>query len=88
MGAPGNTHGSTYFQSTDLWNITGVGLVIPDQFQFISKLELPLLILGDGAFPLAKSIKKPYGDAVLSEEKCNFNYKGSKARMVIEGAFG
>lgn len=57
MGAPRNTHGSTYFQSTDLWNITDVGLVIPDQFQFISKLELQLLILGDGAFPLAKSIK-------------------------------
>ena len=31
---------------------------------------------------------KPYGEAVLSEQKRYFNYRLSRARMVTEGAFG
>ena len=83
---PGNTRDSTYFQSTDLYDRTEAGLVIPDQVQVVNGLEIPPLILGDRAFPLRTWITKPYRDAVLSEE--NFNYRGSWARMVTEKAFG
>ena len=44
--------------------------------------------MGDGAFLLRTWITKPYGDVVLSGEKRYFNYRGSRARMVTEGAFG
>ena len=37
VGAPGNIHDSTYFQSTDLWNRIEAGLVIPDQVQVVIK---------------------------------------------------
>ena len=72
MGTPGNTHNSTYFQSTDLWNRIEAGLVITDQVEVVNGLEIPPLILGDGAFPLRTWITEPYGDAVLSEEKRYF----------------
>ena len=87
-GAPGNTHDSTYFQSTSLWDSITKGKVLPSQVQNIDNLEIPPLILGDGAFPLRSWITKPHGDAILLEEKRYFNYRLSRARMVTEGAFG
>ena len=65
-----------------------LALVIPDHVQVKNGLKIPPLIVGDGAFPLKTWITKPYGDAVLSEEKRYFNNRGSRARMVTEGTFG
>ena len=31
---------------------------------------------------------KPYTNAVLTPQQCNFNYRSSKARIVTEGAYG
>ena len=54
----------------------------------IDNITFPPTILGDGAFPMRTWIMKPYGEAVLSEQKIYFNYRLSRARMVTEGAFG
>ena len=87
VGTPGNTHDSTYFQPTDLWNRTEAALVIPDQVQVVNSLEVPPLVVGDRTFPLRTWITKPYGDAVLSDKKSYFNWRGSRTRLVTEGAF-
>ena len=73
MGAPGNIHNSTYFQSTDLWNGIEVGLVITDQVQVVNGLGfgIPPIILGDGGISVKNNktwIAKTYRDAILSEE--------------------
>ena len=81
-----NTHDSTYFQSTDLWNRIEANLVISDQ-GLVKDLEIPPLIMGDGTCPLRKWIAKPYGDSVLSEGKRYFNHRGSMAKMGTEGVF-
>ena len=86
VGTLCNTHDSTYFQSTDLWNRIEANLVISDQ-GLVKDLEIPPLIMGDGTCPLRKWIAKPYGDAVLSEGKRYFNYRGSMAKMETEGVF-
>ena len=87
-GAPGNTHDSTLLQSTDLWREIVSGEKIPNVMQLIDDVEIPPLILGDGAFPLRTFLMKPHGDAVLSDEKRYFNFRHSRARLVTEGAFG
>ena len=69
LGAPGNTHDSTYLQSTSLYNEITRGKVLPDKFQQIGEIDVPPMILGDGAFPMKTWMFKPHGDAVLSEEK-------------------
>ena len=51
-------------------------------------VEIPPIILGDGAFPIRTWLQKPYGNAVLSEEQRYFNFRLSKGRLVTEGAFG
>ena len=88
VGAPGNTHDSTLFQSTKLWGRIVDGDAIPNVVQKVKKVDIPPQILGDGAFPLRTWIMKPHGDAVLSKEKRYFNYRHSRARLVMEGAFG
>ena len=52
LGATGNTHDSTYFQSTHLFHEINEGNVLPEKFQFIGNTKIPPMILGDGAFPM------------------------------------
>ena len=51
-------------------------------------VETPPIILGDGAFPIKYRIMKPRVDAVSTPEKAYFNYRLSRARMIMEDAFG
>ena len=88
VGAPGNTHDSTMMQSTELWSQIVEGKIIPNLVQEVNNIEVPPLILGDGAFPLRTWIMKPHGDAVLPDNKRYFNFRHSRARLVTEGAFG
>ena len=88
LGAPGNTHDSTYFQSTSLWGDICSGNILPDKAVEVNGVEIPPIILGDGAFPLRSWLMKPHGDAILTSEKAYFNYRLSRARMITEGAFG
>ena len=66
-----------YLQSTDIWRKIFEGDFIPNVAQKIEDVEIPPLILADGAFPLRTFLMKPHGDAVLPGNK-----------LVTEGAFG
>ena len=49
---------------------------------------MPPVILADSAFPLKNWLLKPYTNAILSPKQRYFNYRLSRARIVIEGAYG
>ena len=88
IGAPGNTNDSTYFRSTDLWRRISEGDVIPEETCVLNNVNIPPIVLGDGAFLLKTWMMKPYGDAVPTPRKRYLNYRGSRRHLVTEGAFG
>lgn len=50
--------------------------------------EVPYVIVADDAFSLSSNIMKPYSARTLSHERRLYNYRLSRARRVVENAFG
>lgn len=68
-----------------------------DQLQLPADAELPgaseigpmpHVIVADAAFPLKRYIMRPYPGQDLSDERLVFNYRLSRARRIVENAFG
>lgn len=53
-------------------------------------IEVPYMILGDEAFPLLNNLMKPYprDQSTIDTTKAIYNYRHSRARRVVENAFG
>ena len=49
---------------------------------------IPFMLVADDAFPLKDYIQKPYSQAGLTQEKRIYNYRLSRARRIVENAFG
>ena len=85
---PGNSHDSIIFQSTELWRDITEKEIVSQIGKDVNGTIVPPLILGDSAFPFRTWLMKPFTNAVLSPQQRYFNYRLSRARMIIEGAYG
>ena len=65
---------SIIFQATGIYAEIARGKKLPSIAQLERNVDIPLLILGDSAFPLHTWLMKPYGNAVLTPEQRPLNY--------------
>ena len=65
------------------------GKLLPNWTEVIGGKDIPLVILGDPAYPLLLWLMKAFPDnGLLSQEQRAFNHRLSHARVVIEHAYG
>ena len=85
---PGNSHDAMILQSTNLFHKMKNESLIPSYYKEDDGVEIYPTLVGDSAFPFLPWLMKPYGSTTLTEQQRYFNYRLSRARMVVEGAFG
>ena len=90
VGAAGRAGDAGVYAESELKRaITSNSLDLPPRTNIAgisNKLEYH--IIGDDAFPMTTSLMKPYPHRNLGKEKRIFNYRLSRARKVVENAFG
>lgn len=89
VGAYGGNADSSVFGSSEFGRRLLAGeLGLPPPTELENGVLLPYFIVGDAAFPLKENLMKPYPGKKIPPIEENFNYRLSRARRVIENAFG
>ena len=89
VGWPGKVHDARVFANSPFYRKANSGILFPNWTRTLNGVEVPLIILGDPAYPLLPWLMKPYMDnAQTTAKERTFNYRQSRARMVVENAFG
>ena len=90
VGWPGKVHDARVFSNSSIFKKGQNGTLFPkEQFADIDGFKVPLFITADAAYPLLPWVMKPFPEnGTLGSDKLHFNYRISRARMVVENAFG
>ena len=89
VGWPGKVHDARVFRNSNIYTKGCQGTLCPPRPRNINGTDVPLVILGDPAYPLLPWLMKPFPDnGRLNDGQKTFNYRQSRARMVVENAFG
>lgn len=90
VGGCGRQHDSATFSSSKFFSALSRGIIkIPKADKLPnSTIIAPYFLIGDGAYPLMEHLQKPYPGLSLSTSQRVFNKRLSRARLVVECAFG
>jgi len=85
----GRQHDSSVLQESELFQQAENGDLLVQESVRLADTPIPVHIIGDAAYPLKHWLMKPYPNlASVNRQQRHFNYRHSRARMVVEGAFG
>ena len=88
IGWPGSVHAARVFSNSAIFQQGQSGTLFPDHTKTINNISVPIMILGDPAYPLLKWVMKPLRcNGRLRSQVC-FNCPLSMACIVSENAFG
>ncbi|KAL2087270.1 hypothetical protein ACEWY4_018329 [Coilia grayii] len=89
VGWPGSVHDARVLRNSKVFALAEDCDLFPDDTRDIHGTPVPIMLLGDPAYPLLPWLIKGYPESgQLPREKRHFNYRLSRARMVVECAFG
>ncbi|XP_016418989.1 putative nuclease HARBI1 [Sinocyclocheilus rhinocerous] len=88
-GLPGSLHDARVLRLSALWELAERRHLFAQQYRNINGQDVGFYILGDAAYPLTSWLMKPFPDnGFLTAQQQVYNHKTSKARVVVENAFG
>lgn len=90
MGWPASVHDARVFAHSSLYSRISRGELLPsDKTMTCNGVNIPLFVIGDSAYPLETWLMKPFSqNAAATHQYRTFNYRISRARIVVENAFG
>ena len=89
IGWPGRVHDARVFTNSSLYQRGQSGTLFPDWKETIADKNVPIVILGDPAYPLLPWLMKAFqNNGQLSQQERSFNYRLSSARVTVEHAYG
>ena len=90
VGWPGKVHDARVFSSSSVFEKgQRKQLFVGELVKTMNGIKVPFNIIADAAYPLLPWVMKPFSDnGNVSPEKAHFNYRLSRARMVVDNAFG
>ncbi|XP_055041197.1 uncharacterized protein [Misgurnus anguillicaudatus] len=89
VGRPGKVHDARVFALSSLFQRGSEGTLLPSWTERFEGVDVPLLLLGDSAYPLLTWLMKPYPEGPgVTPQQLNFNHRLSQTRMTVERAFG
>ena len=89
VGWPGRVYDARVFANSALYMQGQEGTLLPPWNKRIGGKDVPLVLLGDPAYPLLPWLMKAFPDnGQLTRQQRHFNYRLSSARVVVEHAYG
>lgn len=91
VGCQGRISDGGVFKNTSFYKkLIGNGLGIPEESPLPGQdIPMPYVLVADDAFPLLNNILKPFsGHHLKGSIERKFNYRVSRARIVVENVFG
>ena len=91
VGWPGSVHDARVFAHSPIYKqITEQELLPGNRTMLMNSIEVPLYLIGDSAYPIQTWLMKPFPHNTqnLTNEKKTYNYRLSRARIVVENAYG
>lgn len=89
VGSPGRCNDSQIYEKSLLKKALYESTALQEKSKDICGVQVPVYIIGDSAFRFSKNLMKPYPFNAENDAKRQiFNYHLSKARRVVENAFG
>lgn len=89
VGWPGSVHDARVFVNSQIYHRITEDDILDRSSRTLCGRQVPVCVVGDSAYPLQTWLMKPFTDTpTLSPQQKCFNYHLSKARIVVENAFG
>ena len=89
IGWPGSVHDSRVFAHSSLYKKAMEGKILNGESVTVQSQDITPYLIGDSAYPLLPWLMKPFPhNTALTPAQRNFNYRISRARIVVENAFG
>ena len=89
VGWPGRVHDARVFTNSAIYQKCHGGNLLPDWGVNFNSVNVPLVFLGDPAYPLQSWLMKPFiNNGHLSDGQKKFNYRLSHARVIVEHVYG